>query len=123
MHFAPEHCRSERLIRAYSDGQVIIGEQAYRQSLLVSETVLIKDWRPQGVGELVHSDFDYLLENKPEIFLLGTGSRLQFPSPAVTGRLLQAGIGVEIMDTAAACRTFNILLTEQRAVVAGLLLR
>ena len=62
MHFAPEHCQSERLIRAYSDGQVIIGEQAYQQSLLVSETVLIRDWRPQGVGELVHSDFDYLLE-------------------------------------------------------------
>jgi uncharacterized protein len=122
MHFAREDYNSEHLIRAYQQGLITVGEQQYSQSLILSQDHLITDWRPRQANQLRREDFEPLLALQPEILLLGTGSRLVFPSPSLTARLLQAGIGVEVMDTAAACRTFNILLSEQRRVVAALLL-
>lgn len=122
MHFARENCRHDQLVRAYGDGVVTIGEQTYQHSLIIARDTLINDWRPQAINELAIDDFQPVLDLQPEIFLLGTGSVLHFPSPALTGRLLEAGIGIEIMDTAAACRTFNILLSEERHVAAGLML-
>lgn len=122
MHFAREDFSSQYLIRAYEPGRIKIGEQQYRHSLILGREQLIADWRPQQSNELRHEDFEPVLALQPEILLLGTGNRLQFPSPSLTAGLLQAGIGVEVMDTAAACRTFNILLAEQRRVVAALML-
>lgn len=122
MHFAREDYRSERLIRAYEPGRITIGERQLHNSLILTDDELIEDWRPRLAGELQREDFEPVLKLQPEILLLGTGSRLDFPSPAVTAHLLQCGIGVEVMDTAAACRTFNILLSEQRRVAAALLL-
>lgn len=122
MHFAREDCRSERLIRAWEPGRLTIGEQHYHHSLIVSADTLIADWRPRLAAELRREDFAAVLQLQPEILLLGTGSRLDFPPPSLTVHLMQSGIGVEVMDTAAACRTFNILLAEQRRVAAALLL-
>ena len=64
----------------------------------------------------------YFLTLKPEILLLGTGAQLRFPHPRLYRQLIAAGIGMECMDTAAACRTYNILMGEDRKVVAGILL-
>jgi len=122
MHFAREDSSSEQLIRAYEQGLVIVGEQQYRASLIVSPGQLVTPWRPRHAAELRREDFEPILALGPEILLLGTGSRLEFPSPSLTVALLQAGIGVEVMDTAAACRTYNILLAEERRVAAALLL-
>ena len=72
--------------------------------------------------ELNNEHIDALAEYDPEIVLLGSGERLQWPDPSLTGQLLEKGIGVEVMDTGAACRTFNILIAERRNVVAGLFL-
>jgi len=121
MHFSAEDCHSEYLIRACEPGRITIGTRHYDHSLILAQGQLITDWRPQQAGELCREDFDPVLALQPEILLLGTGNRLTFPSPALTAHLLQAGIGVEVMDTTAACRTFNILLAEQRRVVAALL--
>ena len=121
MRFAQDDCDSDQLIRAYGNGLITIGEQQYSKSLILTRNRLIADWRPQQVAELRHEDFDLVLEMLPEVLLLGTGCALKSPSPALTARLLQSGIGVEVMDTAAACRTYNILLLEQRNVVAALL--
>lgn len=122
MHFAREDCRSDYLIRACEEGVITIGEQQYRHSLIVSTDRSPERWRPASAGELLREDLEPLCALQPEIVLIGTGSRLEFPSPSLTVTLLQAGIGVEVMDTAAACRTFNILLSEERRVVAALLL-
>ena len=121
MHFAQDDCSSDLLIRGYGDGVITIGNQQFARSLILTRDSLIADWRPQHVAELLHDDFVPILEIRPEVLVLGTGKALTFPSPALTARLLQLGIGVEIMDTAAACRTYNILLSEQRNVVAALL--
>jgi len=121
MHFAQDDCSSDLLIRGYGDGVITIGNQQFARSLILTRDSLMADWRPQHVAELLHDDFVPILEIRPEVLVLGTGKALTFPSPALTARLLQLGIGVEIMDTAAACRTYNILLSEQRNVVAALL--
>jgi uncharacterized protein len=121
MHFAQDDCNSDLLIRGYGDGIITIGNQQFARSLILTKDSLMADWRPQHVAELLHDDFGPILEMCPEILVLGTGNTLKFPPPALTVRMLQIGIGVEIMDTAAACRTYNILLSEQRNVVAALL--
>jgi uncharacterized protein len=123
MHFAREDCSSPLLIRACSEGKITVGEQHYRDSLIVTNNQVIADWRPSCYEDLDSADFEFLRSLQPEIIVLGTGGRLQFPSTRLTGGLLQAGIGVEVMNTAAACRTFNILLAEDRQVAAALLLR
>jgi uncharacterized protein len=122
MHFAHEECSSELLVRACEPGMIRIGEQRFQRSLIVTPAQVLADWRPRHAGELLRDDFDPILALEPDILLLGTGERLRFPSSALTADLLLQGIGVEVMDTAAACRTFNVLLAEQRRVVAALLL-
>src|SRR5690606_33267162 len=102
-------------------GGITIGEQRYTDSLILCPGRAILTWRPPHVDALLEEDFEPVVALQPEILLLGTGSRLVFPAPGLTVRLLQYGIGVEVMDTPAACRTYNILLAEQRRVVAALL--
>ncbi len=121
MRFAQDDYNNDLIIRAYGDGLITIGGQQYSQSLILAPNHLLSDWRPQQISELLPEDFDPVLALHPEVLVLGTGNTLTFPPPALTARLLQSGIGVEVMDTAAACRTYNILLSEQRHVVAALL--
>lgn len=110
------------LIRSYAPGEVRIGETVIRSSCLVSSDQL-QDWRPQTVADLSVADFDAVLAMKPELVVIGSGPRQQFPAPEILGSVLAKGIGCEVMDTGAACRTYNILASEGRTVVAALLLR
>ena len=122
MHFAPEDCNSELMIRACDDGQVTIGSQSYQHSLILTPKRVIPDWQPRQVTDITEQDFDNILTLQADIILLGTGTRLCFPSARLRAYVLATGTGLEVMDTAAACRTYNILLSESRRVVAALLL-
>lgn len=122
MHFARQDCNHALLIQAFDDGRITVADRVYTRSLILSPERLLDDWCPQHFDELETSDFDSLETFTPEIVLLGTGPSHRFPHPSLTANLMQAGIGVEVMGTAAACRTFNILLSEGRRVVAALLL-
>lgn len=110
------------LIRGHVAGCITIGEDSYSNSLILSPNRLITDWQPQTLDELSGSDFEVMLDLAPEVVLLGTGQRLRFPKSVVTLPLLKQSIGIEVMDTAAACRTYNILAGEGRNVVACLIL-
>ena len=83
---------------------------------------LITDWTPQTFAELSSEHFNIIQQLRPDILLIGCGSTLQFPSPRMYGALINAGIGVEIMDTHAACRTYNALTAENRNVAAALVI-
>ena len=109
-------------IHAYGPGEINIGNRVYRQSLIVSPTQLLPDWSPRRPEELRAADIEQLLPLNPEIVILGTGAKLCFPSPAITRCLIENQIGLEVMDTTAACRTYNLLLGEGRRVVAGLMI-
>lgn len=108
-------------IQSHGDGWVKVQGQRYTHSILIHTEHGVQTWEPLSVGELKGDDFDALLAWKPELVLLGSGHCLRFPSPQVVARLYAAGIGIETMDTPAACRTFNFLAAEGRRVVAALL--
>lgn len=110
------------IIRAYDVGTVRIKDDEYRHSLIVTPATVIADWAPQGFDQLQPEHFRQIAVLMPEVVLLGTGVRLRFPHPGMTRALIDANIGMEVMDTGAACRTYNILLAEGRNVAAALLL-
>jgi uncharacterized protein len=100
---------------------VRLGVVEYRDNVLVTPERVVTGWTAGGFDTLTEADFAALGELKPEVVLLGTGASLRFPHPRLTRALTDAGIGVEVMDTPAACRTFNILAAEGRRVVAAVL--
>jgi uncharacterized protein len=108
-------------IRAYGDGEITINDNTIAQSVVITVDS-IQLWEPRSIDELTAGHIERLGELDPEIVIIGTGKQLTFPSPAVTAALLVRGIGVEIMAHDAACRTFNILLAEDRRVVAALMM-
>jgi uncharacterized protein len=111
-----------KIVRRYGDGYIVINEQTIDTSAIVSPDTLDTDWPPESFGELQAQHLQPLLAMEPDVVLLGTGRSQHFPPPELVAPLYRAGIGVEIMDTPAACRTFNILMNEGRKVVAGLLM-
>ncbi|HED19861.1 MAG TPA: hypothetical protein ENI74_10235 [Gammaproteobacteria bacterium] len=122
MHFVADNCNNGLTIRACDTGQVTIGPQNYQRSLILTPERIIPDWRPRQVADITKQDLDSLLSLQTEIILLGTGTGLCFPSAQLTAYVLATGTGLEVMDTTAACRTYNILLSENRSVAAALIL-
>lgn len=100
---------------------VRLGVVEYRDNVLVTPEHVVSGWAAGGFDALTEADFAALAELKPEVVLLGTGASLRFPHPRLMRALTDAGIGVEVMDTPAACRTFNILAAEGRKVAAAVL--
>ncbi len=113
---------SGNAITGYAAGEVRLRGRVFRSSLAVSRDALVEDWRPGPVATLGLADLEPLLRLEPQILILGTGARQQLPPPALFAELAARGIGLEVMDNGAACRTFNLLLSEQREVVVALLL-
>ena len=110
------------VIAALGADWVRIGETEYRQNLIVTPDAVATGWAPSGFAALAGDDFAALLQYRPELVLLGTGATQRFPHPRLLQALTDARVGVEAMDTRAACRTFNILVAEDRRVVAALVL-
>ena len=110
------------LFTGYGENYVEINQQRYENSLIVLPGKIVKDWEIADFEHLATEHFEFLADLAPEIVLLGTGTRLRFPAPSLTRALVAAQIGLEVMDTAAACRTYNILAAEGRKVAAALLL-
>jgi uncharacterized protein len=113
---------SGNLIRAHSPGRVVVNETTFTTSLIVLPDRVIPDWPPGRFEDLTQDHFAMLVDYRPEVVILGTGDRLRFPHPALTQSLAAARIGIEVMNTAAACRTYNVLAGDQRVVAAALLM-
>ena len=109
-------------IASYSPGSVVIDEQHYNTSLIVSPERVIAEWEPANFTDLAAHHMESVIALQPEIVVLGTGRHLRFPATDVLEPLLKQEIGYEIMDTGAACRCYNILTTEGRRVIAALLM-
>jgi uncharacterized protein len=108
-------------ITGYGEDHILINGVRHTTSLIVLPDEVIANWA-EGLATLSATHFDAVVMRAPEIVLLGTGPRQHFPSPALYKRLLATRIGVEIMSTPAACRTYNILAGEGRRVAAALIL-
>ena len=111
------------LIRGYSDHEIRIGERSVHESCIVTADTLITPWEPRSFAELEAAHLEALLALSPELVVLGTGQLQQFPSAEIRALLGSRGVGLEAMPLGAACRTFNVLVQEERRVAAGLFLR
>lgn len=109
-------------IKRYEPGKVVVNENTFTKSLIISAEVLLSDWRPQFLAELAVADFEVILSLRPEIILLGTGDSLQFPERTIFQTMMEHNIGFEPMNNSAACRTFNVLMSEGRNAVLALLM-
>ncbi len=92
------------------------------RSLIITPDRLITDWPPGDLSELAAHHLEPIVALEPELVLLGVGRRLRFPEPALVAPLANRGIGVEFMDSAAACRTYNLLAADDRRVAAAILI-
>lgn len=107
-------------IRACEDGRVRIGETWYRGHLIVGRDRIIEDWAPPPPAQWTLADLSLALSLRPEILLLGAGPRDVVPNVELMAALARENVGLELMTTAAACRTYNVLAHEGRAVVVAL---
>lgn len=96
--------------------------EVVRSSLIIMPELLLTDWPPQSWEELTAEHFDVMAAHGPEVVLFGSGGRLRHPDPRLYAGLTRRGIGVEVMDTGSACRTYNFLMTDRRKVLAALLM-
>lgn len=111
------------VIRSFRPGVLCVGNRDITTPVILAPPDRITTWEAPELPELSIDDFSIALEREPEIILFGTGARQRFPDPALNMHILRIGVGFEVMDTAAACRTFNVLIGEGRHVCAALLLR
>ncbi|KZE30049.1 Mth938-like domain-containing protein [Crenobacter luteus] len=108
------------LFTGYGDGFVLINAERHEGSLVVTADS-VAPWAPASFEALEAEHFAAIAALAPEVVLFGSGKTIRFPHPRLTAALTEHGVGVDVMDTQAACRTFNILMAEDRKVVALLL--
>ncbi len=111
---------SNAITRHGAEGVVVNGRE-YRHNVLVPWRGEVAPWPVESFDTLDEASFEALIALGPELVIFGSGSRIRFPGPALLKALMSRRIGFEAMDTPAACRTYNVLLAEGRAVVAALL--
>jgi len=99
-----------------------LNEEVLENSFILSANEIVRDWEPNTTSELSEQDAEKLISLQPDIIILGTGASLRFPDPAWSAIFLERRIGLEVMDTAAACRTYAILCADDRNVIAALML-
>lgn len=121
MKLQAERIEGSNAIARHGPGGVVVGNVEYRTNVVVPWKGDVLTWSVANFDALDQAHFDQLAGLEPELIVFGSGQRLRFPSPRFTAGLMKQRIGVESMDTAAACRTYNVLLAEGRAVVAALL--
>ena len=110
-----------KLFTAHGADHVMVNGERHDSSIVVSAAEVRSDWAVASFDALSVAHFAYFLALKPEVLLLGTGARQRFPHPRLCRALTDAGIALECMDTPAACRTYNILVAEDRKVVVAIL--
>lgn len=111
---------SNAITRHGAEGVIVAGVE-HRSSVIVPWQGAVQPWPVKDFESLDEASFETVLALAPELVIFGSGSRLRFPRPAILRALMARRIGIETMDTPAACRTYNVLLAEGRAVVAALL--
>jgi len=112
----------QNLVTSVGAGYINVNGMRHEASLLLLPQSIEPGWGAAGFDGLSEADFAQIIEIGCDVLLFGTGSRQRFPQPALLRALMAARIGVEIMDTAAACRTYNFLVLEGRNAAAALLL-
>jgi uncharacterized protein len=122
MKFQPDTAVGVNVITRHDGYRLWVGNAPFDHSVLVPWQGAVERWDAQVPSDLTALHFEQALALRPEVVIFGSGTALRFVSPALYRTLIDRRIGIETMDTAAACRTFNVLASEGRSVVAALLL-
>ena len=121
MKFQPDTSSSGNTITRQEPERIWVGAQAFGRPVLVPWQGAVLPWDTSGFDALTAAHFARIAELEPELVIFGSGPRIRFPHPSLLRALIERRIGVETMDTGAACRTYNVLVSESRSVVAALL--
>jgi uncharacterized protein len=121
MKFQPDSLAGTNAISRHEPGAVWVNGNRWAHSVLVPWRGEVRSWPPASLDALAADDFGQVLALGPELVIFGSGDRLRFIAPALYRALIEARVGFETMDTAAACRTYNVLASEGRSVIAALL--
>ena len=121
MEFNLEVPQDQFFIRSVSEKGIRVHEDYFNQPFILSGQRIIPDWGVKSVEDIDEESLQALFELQPEVVLIGTGNTQVFLPPAIQVHFFRRGIGFEVMTTDAACRTFNVLVSEGRVVVAALL--
>ena len=121
MKLQADRMEGQNAISRHGADGVIVNGVEFRQSVVVPWRGTVQPWVVDDFEKLTEAHFAALVELGPELVIFGSGRRIRFPKPAMLQPLMARRIGLETMDTAAACRTYNVLLAEGRLVVAALL--
>jgi uncharacterized protein len=121
MRFTQDLTSHVNVIRGYGQGELRINEEVFTSTMIVAASSLRAEPSLANAADLAAEHAAHILEFEPELVLIGTGQRQVFPEAAFGAQFLRSGIGFEVMNTGAACRTFNVLVSEQRRVVALLI--
>ena len=122
MKFAQEFGAGNYAITAYDNGFIKVNETVHTTSLIIAPEKVDTEWPAENFADLDTESLSCVLDWEPEIVVLGTGERQQFPRAEVFRLFQERGIGLEVMDTGSACRTYNVLMAEGRQVAAALLI-
>jgi len=122
MKFAQDSQDEGYVVTAYDDDSVSVNGKVFEQSLILANTEFSENWGVSAIDQLAAEHVEQVLSFNPELIIIGTGNKLVFPPVEIYCAIIKRGIGVDFMDTQAACRTYNILMSEGRGVVAGLIL-
>ena len=122
MKFQPDLAEGVNTITRHDASSIWVGQASFDHSLLVPWQGEVQRWAPCRIDQLQAEHFEQALALQPELVIFGSGTLHRFVSPALLRCLIERRIGVETMDTAAACRTYNVLASEGRTVLAALLL-
>lgn len=121
MPLAEDIISNRNSIQAYEQGQITVNERIYSNSLILSPDQIIDPWPVDSVSQLEEKHLESIFDLKPDVILLGTGEKQIFPEIDILGHFARQGYGVEVMNTGALCRTYNILVAEDRQVAAAII--
>lgn len=121
MNFEREAAAEANAILSCTAGEVRLRSGVFTKSLIVTAEAIHADWNPPPLDSLSIDDFSRLLDQPPDVLLLGTGSTQRMPAPELFAAFAAKRVGLEVMDNRAACRTYNLLLSESRNVALALL--
>jgi uncharacterized protein len=121
MKLQADRIEGQNAIARHGPGGVLVNGVEHRSSVIVPWRGAVLPWPVSAFAELTPAHFETLVALAPELVVFGSGTRIRFPQPLWIRSLIERRIGVETMDTAAACRTYNVLLAEGRSVVAALI--
>ena len=122
MKFSEEDSADSHIIQSYNNNAIMIGGRIFNSSFIVSRSTLIENWPLSEISQLESAHLQPILDMKPEVILIGTGLKLIFPAPNSYSSVINQGVGIEFMDSGAACRTYNVLASEKRNVIAAIIL-